>query len=187
MGLKQAFESLLLMGRSSPSESEGPVSIILLLREPLFPTLEQLREAAGRAFGTNFSGERNARHSVYQRGVIFTVANVGAHTLSFLFQTRPYFSYDPQHTRDFEKSLRSAEQRQAFAEHAAYTAIDYVKGEVDIDSKYVVLAKLCAELYNLNCTALYLPFTDRGVLVPGDLAARRQLNKIIAYRDVNVS
>jgi hypothetical protein len=185
MGLKQTFESLLRMGKVSPSGSEGPVSIVLLLREPRFPTLELLREGAGRAFGTGFTDDRTARHSVYQRGALFTLANVGEHTLSFLFMTRPYLGDDPEHARRFEKSLRRDDQRQAWAAHTSYMAIDYVKGGIDNESKYAVLAKLGSELYDNNCEALYLP--KERALIPGDTAARNQLNKIIASRNVNVS
>ncbi len=183
MGLRQAFESLLRMGQASSSQDEDPVSIVLLLREPRFPTLEQLRDAAGKAFGTPFSGERTARHSVYQQGVLFTLANVGPHTLSFLFYTKPYFD-DAEHARAFADSLRRDDQRQVLAAHSAYIAIDYVKGEVDDASKYVVLAMLCAELYNIHCLGIYIP--GQRTFVPGEDFARRQLSKIIGSRAVNV-
>ena len=183
MGLRQAFETLLRMEKKDRPAAEDPVSLVLLMFEPHFPTLERLRLVAGRAFGRTFSGERTSRHSVYQRGVIFTIANVGEHTLSFLFQTRPYRD-DSEDAREFEKSLSRADQRKAWTEHNAFIAIDYVKGSVDVDSKYVVLAKLCAELYDDNCMAIYLPGVN--ALVPGNAFARQQLNKMIAYRDVDV-
>jgi hypothetical protein len=184
MGLKKAFESLLRMGDPGRPRGEDPVSMVLLLKESHFPKLAQLREAAGRAFGASFSGDRSSRHSVYQRGVIFTLANVGPHTLSFLYQTMPYAD-NSERAREFEKTLLRVDQRQAWAEHSAYMAIDYVQGDVDIDSKYVVLARLCAQLYDTNCVALYLP--RECALVPGDTAARQQMNKIIAYRSVDVT
>ena len=64
-------------------------------------------------------------------------------------------------------------------------AVDYVKGDIDMDSQYVVLAKLCAELCDGNCLALYLP--QASTLVPGEEFARGQLNKIIVSRNVDVS
>jgi hypothetical protein len=146
--------------------------------------LERLRERAEKAFGRSFSGDRTARHSVYVRGLLFTLANVGEHKLSFLLMTRPYFD-DSENACGFEKALKRADQREAWAQHKAYMAIDYVQGDADTDSKYVVLARLCAQLYDENCIALYLPADS--ALVPGGNAARRQLNKIIAYRDVDVS
>ena len=185
MSLKEAFERILRMGEAGQASEEGPDSIVLLLKEPHFPNLERLRLVAGRAFGTSFSGDRAARHSVYQRGVIFTLANVGVHTLSFLFYTKPYFSDEPEHARAFERSLRRDDQRQAWAEHNAYMAVDYVKGDVDRDSKYVVLALLCAELFDENCMAIYLP--KQSSLVPGKDSALGQLNKIIAYKKVNTN
>jgi hypothetical protein len=158
--------------------------MVLLLREPTFPTLERLRELAEKAFGRPFSGDPTARHSVYIRGVLFTLANVGEHKLSFLFMTKPYVD-DSESARKFEKSLKRADQRQAWTEHKAYMAIDYAKGDADTDSQSVVLAQLCAQLYDENCVALYLP--AEGALVPGSNAPSRQLDKIIAYRKVDVS
>lgn len=184
MGLKEAFESLLRMGKSGRELGDPPVSIVLLLREGSFPRLEQLRELAGRAFGAIFSGDIAARHSIYQRGVIFTLANVGSHNLSFLFRTTPYGDHSKE-ADDFEKALHRADQRQLWAEHRAFIAIDYVKGDVDIDSQYVVLARLCSELYNANCMGLYLP--RENALILGDENARAQLSKIIAHRDVDVT
>jgi hypothetical protein len=184
MGLKSAFARLLRMGEPGPETDEGPISIVLLLREPTFPTLERLQELGEKAFGRPFSGDRTARHSVYVRGVLFTLANVGEHKLSFLFMTKPYAD-DSESARRYGKSLKRSDQRQAWSKHKAYIAIDYVQGRLDNDLKYVVLARLCAQIYDENCVALYLP--AESALVPGGNAARKQLDKIIAYRNVDVS
>ena len=181
MSLKEAFEALLRMGKSTGPPAGDPVSVVLLLREPRFPSLEQLRDAASKAFGVSFSSDRAARHSVYVRGAIFTLANVGAHTLSFLFYTKPYGEESP----DFGKSMPLETQRRAWAEHKAWIAIDYARGSVDIHSKYVVLARLCTHLYDDNCVGLYLP--RENTFVPGQKDAHRQLAKIVAYRDVVVA
>jgi hypothetical protein len=180
MGLKEAFNTLMQMGKPGRKPGPHPVSTVLLLREQRFPTLEQLRQAAARAFRQSFSDDKNSRHCVYQQ-VLFTLARVGPHTLSFFFYTKPYGEDNPQ----FRKTLPLPSQRQAWAEHTSWIAVDYAKGDVDIDSKYVVLAKLCAELYDANCVGLYLP--KERAFVPGEAAARLQLDKIIAHRDVDVT
>jgi len=184
MGIKEAFKSLLRMGKTGHAPAEDPISIVLLLSESHSRSLEQLREAAGRAFGISFSGDRAARHSVYVRGIIFTLANVGPHKLSFLRMTKPYGAGSAEF-QAFEKALPLDSQRRAWSEHQAYMAIDYVEGNVDLDSKYVVLAKLCAELCDSNCLGIYLP--RENTLVPGLEAARAQLNKIMSYKNVKIS
>jgi hypothetical protein len=181
MGLKEAFESLLRMGKSTGTPADTPVSMVLLLKEPRFPSLETLREAAAKAFGVSFQATPTARHSVYVQGTIFTMANVGPHTLSFLFYTKPYGEQSPE----FGNSMPLESQRKAWAEHKAWMAIDYARGRVDIDSKYVVLARLCTHLYDDNCVGLYLP--RENAFVPGRAGAGRQLAKIVAYRDVVVT
>jgi hypothetical protein len=92
---------------------------------------------------------------------------------------------DSEEGRKFERTLPLATQRQAWTEQKGFIAIDYVKGDVDTGSKYVVLARLSAELYDANCVGLYLP--RENTLVPGEGAARDQLNKIIAYQEVDVT
>jgi hypothetical protein len=180
MGLKEAFESLLQMGKPSRKIGDTPVSIVLFLREQHFPTLEQLRLAAERAFRRSFSGDKKSQYCVYQQ-VLFTLARIGPHTLSFLCYTKPYGADDPE----FGIVLPLASQRRAWAEHTSWIALDYVKGDAAIDSQYVVLARLCAELCDVNCIGLYLP--REKTFVPGEESVRGQLSKIIAHRDVNVT
>jgi hypothetical protein len=78
--LKKAFESILRWGEAPDQDGENPVSMVLLLREPRFSTLDQLRSAAERAFGTSFSGDKESRHYVVQV-VLFTIMKL-AHTRS---------------------------------------------------------------------------------------------------------
>ena len=80
--LKGAFESILRLGDAPDEHSDGPVSMVLLLREPTFSTLEKPRSAGGRAFGTSFTGDKESQHYVVQV-VLFTVLKAGPHSLSF--------------------------------------------------------------------------------------------------------
>jgi len=128
----------------------------------------------------DFSDDKSSRHCVY-RDAIFTLARIGPHTLSFLNHKQPYGDNFPE----FGRKLPRLDQREAWAKHTAWIAVDYVKGEADIDSKYGVLARLCAELYDANCLGLYLPMEN--AFLPGDMNARRQLQRIIAVRDVEIT
>ncbi len=177
MGLRAALESILRFGKASRTSSDDPVSLVLMLKEERSPNLENLCQAGARAFGTNFSVGKGSRHCVYQN-VLFTLMNVGPHTLSFLFYTKPYGG------QELAGAMRRPDQQKAWTEHTAWIAVDYAKGEVDLGSKYVVLAMLCAELCDTNCLGLYIP--GEKTFVPGEESVRRQLAKIIASRPVNV-
>jgi hypothetical protein len=99
---------------------------------------------------------------------------VGPHTLSFLNYTKPYG--EGQFPNNFLKSIPKASQRQAWVEHAAWTAVDYAKGVVDPELEYAVLAPLCAEMIDANCTGLYVPREQS--LFPNDGLLRSELEQI---------
>ena len=75
--------------KSPRSESDLPVSMVLLLRQSRVLTLDQLRLAAERAFGTSFAGGKESQHYVVQV-VLFTLMKAGPHSLSFLNNTKRY-------------------------------------------------------------------------------------------------
>jgi hypothetical protein len=178
MNLKQAFGAILRFGKSPDLEGDLPVSMVLLLRESRFPTRDQLRSAAGRAFGTSFAGGQESQHCVVQE-TLFTLMKTGPHTLSFLNYTKVYG--DP----NFGRSLPKASQQQAWAEHTAWIAVDYVKGGVDVLLEYGVLAKLCAEMLDANCVGLYMP--REGVFIPNDGSLGMELQRIAASRHLSVT
>jgi hypothetical protein len=178
MGLKEAFEAILRFGEHSDDPADGPVSIVLILREQRFPTLEPLRQAAEKAFGRSFSIGSDARHCVYQK-VLFTLMKVGPHTLSFMFYAKPY----GDQTLAAAMSLPS--QRKAWSEQTAWVAIDYAKGDADSNTRYAVLAKLCAELYDSNCLGIYLP--KEGAFIPEEAPARGKLKRIIESQPIDVA
>jgi len=177
--LKKAFESILRWGDSHNEDSDLPVSMVLLLREPKFSRLDQLRSAGERAFGTPFSDEKESRHFVVQV-VLFTIMKVGPHSLSFLNQTRPY----GDDASNFGKSLPQAIQRQAWAEHTAWTAVDYVKGGADRELEYAVLANLCTEMLDANCVGLYVP--GKRTFIPNDTWLREYLQSVAASRPFGI-
>jgi hypothetical protein len=178
--LKKAFESILRWRNNPDEDGDLPVSMVLLLREPRFSTLDQLRSAGERAFGTPFSDEKESRHFVVQV-VLFTIMKAGRHSLSFMNQKRPY----GDDSSNIRKSWPKASQRQAWAEHTAWTAVDYVKGGADLELEYAVLAKLCGEMLDDNCVGLYVP--GRRTFFPNDASLREYLQGIAELRSLGIT
>jgi hypothetical protein len=180
MGLKEALEGILNLGKSGRRPSQPPASVVLLLREQRFPNLEELRQAAEKAFGVTFSLEKSSRHSVYVQ-VLFTLMNIGRHTVSFMFYTKPY----GDDSQKLGQAWRLPSQRSAWAAHTAWIAVDYVKGGIDFESRYALLARLCRELYDANCSGVYLP--REKAFVPDEVPAREMLDRAIASRQIDVT
>jgi hypothetical protein len=177
LNLRAAFDTL-RRSLASPNKNKGddlPVSIVLLLGESRFLTLEQLRSAGERAFGVPFSDDKSSPHCVFQE-VLFTLMRAGPHTLSFLNYTKPY----GDHPEEFGKAMPMASQRQAWAKHTAWTAVDYVKGGIDLELEYAVLAGLCAEMLDGNCVGVYVP-RERS-FIPNDGSLLPELHRITLSR-----
>lgn len=157
LNLKDAFAAILRLGKAPQYDNDDnlPVSMVLLRREPRFPTLDQLRLAAEGAFDVSFAEtQKESRHFVIQTALL-TIMKAGPHTLSFLNQAKPYG--EGEFAEEFGRSLPKASQRRVWKEHKAWTAVDYVQGGVDLELEYGVLAKICAELLDLNCVGVYVP------------------------------
>ena len=179
MNLKKAFETLLRSLKAPDKDGELPISMVLLLREARFPTLDQLRLIGEKAFGTPFTGDKGSGHYVVQVA-LFTIMKAGSHTLSFLNQTRPYGD-DPQ---EFQRAWPRASQQEAWAKHKAWTAVDYVKGGLDLKLEYVVLAKVCSEMLDVTCVGLYIP--GEQTFFPNDDSLRDELQRRTASRLLGV-
>jgi hypothetical protein len=180
MGLKEAFQAILNIGKST-REPDDPdlASIVLLLKEERFPKLEQLRQAAERAYGGSFSLDKNSPHCVYTQ-VFFTLMKIGPHKLSFMFGATPYGK-----DLGLGESWGRADQRKAWAEHTVFMAIDYVKGDIDFESRYSLLGRLCRELYDDNCVGVYLP-REHG-LVPDERSVRKMFDRMTTGRNDGVN
>jgi hypothetical protein len=177
--LKGAFESILRWGEGRDKDGDDPVSMVLLLREPKFSTLDQLRSAAEKAFGASFTGDKESRHFVVQV-VLFTILKAGPHSLSFLNYWKPY----GDDSYELGMSWPKPSQRQTWADHTAWTAVDYVKGGADLELEYAVLAKLCAEMLDANCVGLYIP--GKRTFIPNDDYLRGKLQRMAASRSRGV-
>ncbi|MGA2373785.1 MAG: hypothetical protein ABSG11_24285, partial [Candidatus Korobacteraceae bacterium] len=142
--------------------------------------LEQLRSAGERAFGVPFSGDMSAPHCVFQK-VLFTLMKAGPHTLSFLNYTKPY----GDRPNEFGRAMPTASQRQAWAEHTAWTAVDYAEGGIDLELEYAVLAGLCAEMLDANCVGVYVP--RERMFIPNDGSLLPELHRIASLRHRGVT
>ena len=182
LNLRAALDTL-RRSLASPDKNKSenlPVSMVLLLRESHFLTLEQLRSAGERAFGVPFSGDMSAPHCVFQK-VLFTLMKAGPHTLSFLNYTKPY----GDRPNEFGRAMLTASQRQAWAEHTAWTAVDYAEGGIDLELEYAVLAGLCAEMLDANCVGVYVP--RERMFIPNDGSLLPELHRIASLRHRGVT
>ena len=172
LNFKRAFDAIRRLGRSAENKADDPVSLILLLREPRFSTLDQLRSAGERAFGIPFNDGKESQHFVIQAAVL-TIMKAGPHPLNFLNYTKPYGASDfpPEFATVFPKT----NQREAWTAHKAWTAVDYVGGGKNLKVEYGVLAALCAEMIDTNCLALYEP--REQTLIPNDGSLRQELKR----------
>jgi hypothetical protein len=165
--LKAAFESLL--GSSQDSDSKAgdhePSSIVLLLREPTFRNLEQLRSAGERAFGRPFVAGESTEFCVCQK-VLFTLMRVGPHVLRFMYYTKPYVEKNGQ---AFANALPLPVQRIAWNQHTSWAAINYAKGPARPEVQYAVLSKLGIEMLDSNCVGAFVPEKRLFILQDGPL------------------
>jgi hypothetical protein len=169
----------ILSRRAAKPDADDPVSMVLLLRSPTTLTVDPLQSAAEKAFSISFAhSERHFLRTIGNRALL----KAGPHVLSFLTHNRPYGERD--FPTDFGQRLPQRSQREAWAAHAAWTAVDYVKGGVDLELEYCVLAKLCAELLDTNCTAVWVPREQS--LIPNDDSLYSELQRIAAARDLTI-
>ena len=118
-------------------------------------------------------------HCVVQSGGV-TLLKAGPYLLNFYQSQQPYLD-NPKQTIDW---LPQVSQRQAWSEHLAFVAVDYMNYDSDVDLGYCVLAKLVAEMLDQNCTGVYMP-RDHA-LTPNDGSLYAQLKKMAASRKLTV-
>ena len=68
----------------------------------------------------------------------------------------------------------------AWAEHTSWIAVDYVKGGIDLELEYAVLAGMCAEMLDGNCVGVYVP-RERS-FIPNDDSLLPELHRITFSR-----
>ena len=173
--LKAALESLIGTSKEPKEiEGEGPVSIVMLLRKSEVTSLQDMRKAGEQAFGVPFSDDKNSQYFVVQSG-LFTLIKAGIHALSWMHFSKPYFE---DQSAEFGARMPKFSQREAWSQHVAWEAIDYVKSGSDPDLEYAVIARFCIPLLKENCAGIYLPKDQ--VFVPNDGSAWQALNALVA-------
>jgi hypothetical protein len=178
--LRAALNALLRLADPGPrwEASDEPVSLVMLLRESRVFGLDRLRRAGESAFGVPFSDDSESKYFVIQK-VLFTIMKVGPHALSFLHYTKPYS------TQEFGASMPMESQRQAWAQHTAWEAIDYVKSGKNLDLEYAILARLCLQLADGNCVGVYLP--RESIFVPNDGPMLPYLHRVASAYPVSIN
>jgi hypothetical protein len=101
-----------------------------------------------------------------------TLMKAGPHLLNFLSTPRPYVV----HAGENVEWLPQLSQRQAWVEHSAWCAVDYMNDNADLELAYCVLAKLVAEMVDENCTGVYIP--RERALIPNGESLYRQLQEM---------
>jgi hypothetical protein len=181
MNLKDIIRRIVSM-RWQRTIRDEPLSIVLLLRRPHLFSSEELQFAAERAWHVSFAGEEdNSKHCVVQSATI-TFAKAGPHALSIFHTPEPYFGDNSKQNVNW---LPHPSQRQAWINHSAWVAVNYLNYGVSVELGYVVLSKLVAEMLDGNCTGVYIP--QRGSLIPNDESLYVELQKIASTRESGVN
>lgn len=150
---------------------------MLLLRNPRSFSAQELRLAAEKAWGVPFGGDAGSKNFVIQAGFRLLI-KVGPHLLVLFGVSKPYFGGDPRENLEW---LPQESQRRAWAEHVAWTAIDYMRGEPETELAYGVLSKIAAAILDENRTGIYIP-RERS-LAPNDASLYRELQKMASSGD----
>lgn len=139
----------------------GPVSLVLLLRNPIFFDTERL-SASIQYFDAMSSIEGTTDNFVTSSGET-AIVYLKPHMISLLNSDKPYFNVDPN---EYAKLFPQASQQQGWSEHRAWTSLDYLRGGRDVEMEYRVLAQLAALILDQNCSGLYIP--QEKSFVPND-------------------
>jgi hypothetical protein len=170
INIKMIFPAL-VQGVWSRLRRRAPVSMVLLLRKPIFFTNERLSAAVEHAWGS-VPTRGDSDHFVTQsedKSVVY----VKPHMISLLNSNKPYFNVNPD---EHAKTLPQASQQKAWRDHRAWISLDYIRSGRDIELEYSTLARLAAEMVDENCSGLYVP-RERS-FIPNDISLRDALEKM---------
>lgn len=134
-------------------KNNEPISMVLLQRAAHSFSIDALQAAADKAWSSPTAGDRGSKPFVTVAGFRALVW-VKPHFLAIFSVPKPYFGRDRQQNLEW---LPQEVQRQSWAGHCAWTAIDYVGPSRDLRIAYSVLAKLAAEMIDPNITGVYVP------------------------------
>lgn len=150
--------------RRQGTETHRMISLVGLLREPMFIDTAVLAKAASRAWGADLGDGVN-------EGADGFVVGIGpVHTM--MYQQRPYLfnSVAGPYVDDAEeasKGFRDLRLRSLFRKHQAWMScdalgIDRASRSEEIADAYRHIASLLAEFLDGNCLLIYAPDISRG-------------------------
>ena len=113
------WERLTRLWRQDEKESEDPYSIVLLLRQPHFFTIEEIQAAGERGWGKVFDGKADPMFFVTQQSWV-TMIKAGSCLVNVLHAKQPYLD----DREEVAKQLPRADQKKAWLAHTSWTSFD---------------------------------------------------------------
>jgi hypothetical protein len=166
--------------RWQKTSRDEPPSLVMLQRTPHRFTIEELQNAAQRAWHRSFKSEdKTSQHFVIQNAK-FTLLKVGPHIINFFYYPKPYVD-NPAGNVDW---LPHPRQREAWIQHHGCFAADYFSEGKSVELAYAVAAQLVLELVDENCTGVYLP-RDQA-LVPNGEPLQEELHRLASRCDTGI-
>lgn len=172
MSLRNLFsDSIVKKLRARLGRTPQPVSMVLLLRRSISLSKVNLSAAVENAWNISLA-DPDTDNFVTQsgdKGLIY----IKPHFIGLLNSPKPYLNLDPnKHAR----TLPQPSQQEAWREHHAWISLDYLKGNIDPELEYSVLARLASRMLDDNCTGLYIP--QESSLIPHDPSLLNTLEQL---------
>lgn len=175
MSLSNLFLDSIVKLRTWLGRSPQPVSMVLLLRSSISLNKVKLSAAVEKAWNISLA-DPDSDNFVTQsgdKGLIY----IKPHFIGLLNSPKPYLNVDPnKHAR----TLLQPSQQKAWSEHHAWISLDYLRGNIDPELEYSVLARLASGMLDDNCAGLYIP--QESSFMPHDASLLNTLEQISAAR-----
>jgi hypothetical protein len=161
------------------SKESEPVSMVLLHQYPRRYRVGEIQSAVQRAWPVSMNDAARSAPvvTVSDEKVIL---HVDGHLIVMFSVGEPYFG---KKSVEFSNRLQNPIQKELWARHVAWTAVDYMGGGSDIEEQFSVLANLVADLLDSECLGVYVP--SESSLIPNNTELYAELKKIAASRGIN--
>jgi uncharacterized protein YegJ (DUF2314 family) len=151
-----------------PRREEPPVSLVLLLRQPLDLDADALARAAATAFGVEVrAGDSDAGACVVGASPHF-LAQLPDQLLAVHNAALPYFD----NPAAVAASLPELRLREAVARHRAWVSVECLHADSTAGDPYLGVARLAAALIDGACLALCVPARKRVYVCEDGLPAK---------------
>lgn len=176
MSLRNLFsDSIVKKLRARLGRTPQPVSMVLLLRRSISLSKVKLSAVVEKAWNISLA-DTDSDNFVTQsgdKGLIY----IKPHFIGLLNSPKPYLNVDPnKHAR----TLPQPSQQEAWREHHAWISLDYLKGNIDPELEYSVLARLASGMLDDNCAGLYIP--QENSFIPHNAFLLNTLEQLAATR-----